>query len=135
MSDEKDWSKRQEQFKGSAGAGAQTARRRRETTSVRKHDRSAAVAKRRLVAPAPETAALGLDGGAGSAAAAAEAFTAEVAFVEASAAVRVLLAPPGEAELLAAVNSHPLSSPNPCTASQTQTALGYKKKLRHEPVC
>ena len=98
MSDEKDWTKRQEQFKGSGGAGAQTARRRREATAVRKQDRSAQVAKRRLVAPG---AAAGLESMLGGDAEA----SAEAAHAEASVAVGVLLAPPGEAELLAAVHT------------------------------
>lgn len=106
MFEQKRWSKRQEQFKGSSSAGAQTARRRHETSSVRKQDRGAAIAKRRLLAPVPGTesaSAMATSEFGSTAAAAGEAFTAEMALAESAAAVKVLLAPPNEAELLAAV--------------------------------
>jgi len=104
MFEQKDWSKRQEQFKGSSSAGAQTARRRHETTSVRKQDRGAAIAKRRLLAPAPGTNSdTSLASSESDSSVAGEAFTAEMALAESAAAVKVLLAPSNEAELLTAV--------------------------------
>lgn len=103
MSDQKDWSRRQEQFKGSSSAGVQTARRRRETTSVRKCDRSAAVAKRRLLAPLlGDTFDSRIDRPDGEIIFD-ETLTAESSLTEAQAACRVLLSPPNEAELFAAL--------------------------------
>jgi len=95
MSEGHDWTKRSGQFKGK-GSEMTTHVRRQQTMSVRKADRHAKVATRRLM---PSSASEDVDDAADPAVAAAAVRD------RARAAVAVLLSPPSEAELLAAVRS------------------------------